>query len=373
MNAFLVSDERSPISTIRQAFRRESIDCPAEHVLSYSQAVGQLANGGAELIVAVLPHDSLRSVQALDILSEIPRDESTRVIAIGPAADPKLVIRALRGVVDDYVDINDLENELAGALASWKLKRQSAKPEGKLVAVLAPSGGSGSSTLAVNVATVLAGQHGSAALIDMKLEAGDLASLLDLKPTYTLADISQNIDRLDRVFFERALVRHDSGVHLLAPPRLLADVIGVSSEGVRQAVAMARELFPYVVVDVDHSYRDEQLQVLRPADMILLVIRLDFSALRNARRTLDHLGSLGIAMDRVRLVVNRVGQPKEVPPAKAEEALGLKIFHAIPDDPKSVNRANNNGIPVVLDAPTAKVSKSVMKLAEGINGQPDPA
>ena len=69
-----------------------------------------------------------------------------------------------------------------------------------------------------------------------------------------------------------------------------------------------------------------------------------------------------------RLVVNRYGQPKEVPAAKAEEALGVKIFHFVPDDPRSVNRANNNGTPFVLETPSAKVSRSVTRLAMSING-----
>ena len=106
-----------------------------------------------------------------------------------------------------------------------------------------------------------------------------------------------------------------------------------------------------MVVDLDHSFHAEQVDVLRQADIILLVLRLDFASLRNARRTLEHLERLGIDRDRVRLVVNRYGQPKEVPFAKAEEALGLKIFHYVPDDPKSVNRANNNGVPVVTREP----------------------
>ena len=117
-------------------------------------------------------------------------------------------------------------------------------------------------------------------------------------------------------------------------------------------LTLARAVFPYVVVDLDHSFRDEQIAgaPARPTS-ILLVLRLDFASLRNARRTLDHLEQLGIPRDRLRLVVNRYGQPKEVPAAKAEEALGVKIFHYVPDDPKTVNRANNNGVPVVLESP----------------------
>ncbi len=77
---------------------------------------------------------------------------------------------------------------------------------------------------------------------------------------------------------------------------------------------------------------------------------------------------MGIDKNRLRLVVNRHGQPKEVPAAKAEAALGVKIFHYVPDDPKSVNRANNNGVPFVLETPSARVSKSVTRLAMSING-----
>ena len=131
---------------------------------------------------------------------------------------------------------------------------------------------------------------------------------------------------------------------------------------------MAKGMFPYVVADLDHGFRDVQVQALRQADVVLLVLRLDFASLRNARRTLDHLEHLGVGHDRVRLVVNRHGQPKEVPAAKAEEALGVKIFHYVPDDPRAVDRANNNGVPVVLETPSAKVSRSVTRLAVSING-----
>ena len=160
-----------------------------------------------------------------------------------------------------------------------------------------------------------------------------------------------------------------SVVSLLAPPSTYADLSHVTAEGVRQALALARNLFPYVVVDLDHTFRDEQVQALRLTDTILLVFRLDFASLRNANRTMEHLDRLGIRKDSVRLVVNRYGQAQEVPVAKAEEALGMKIFHFVPEDAKTVNRAINNGVPVVLDYPTAKVSKSLSKLAFSVNGK----
>jgi pilus assembly protein CpaE len=184
-----------------------------------------------------------------------------------------------------------------------------------------------------------------------------------------VADVCQNAARMDRVLFERSLVRHSSGVHLLAAPHLYADVGHVTTEGVHQALTLARAAFPYVVIDLDPLFQDEQLSVIHEADVILVILRLDFASLRNARRCLDHLERMSITKDHVRLVVNRYGQPGEVPAAKAEEALGVKIFHSIPDDPKTINRANNNGVPVVLQSPSAKVSKSIAALAARLNGR----
>lgn len=267
-----------------------------------------------------------------------------------------------------------LELELEVLLSRPQPQRTSAPEEpavnGEVISVLAPSGGSGASTLAVNLAALLAREHKSCALFDLRLGGGDLAALLDVKPAHTLADLCKSSARMDRTMFEGSLMRHDSGVCLLSPPRSFADIALVTTQGVRQALTLARQMFPYVVVDLDDSFHPEQTQTLHQSDLILLVLRLDFTSLRNTRRSMDHLEQLGIGKDRVRVVVNRYGQPEELPASKAEQALGVKVFHYVPDDPKTINRANNNGAPAVLESPTSKFAKSVAQLATSVNGKP---
>jgi pilus assembly protein CpaE len=340
--------------------------------MSLELAAGKLTREAPDLVIVALPSDPERALAAMAVIEAFGTAEGragATVLAVGPASDTKLVLRALRGGIDDYLDEAELDVELDVALRRWRVARTSQSPGGRMIALLAPSGGSGSSTLSVNVAAALAREHKTSALIDLKLHAGDLAPLLDLKPTYTLADLCLNVTRMDRVLFERTLVRHPSGIHLLAPPRTLADLGHITPEGVHQALIQALSAFPYVVVDLDHSFREEQTLALRQADIILLVLRLDFTSLRNCRRALEHLEQVGVAGDRVRIVANRYGQPKEVPASKAEDALGMKIAHYIPDDPKTVNRANNNGVPLILEAPSTRVSRSLVKLAASVNGQ----
>lgn len=366
--AFIISDQESVGSRVRQVLATAGQDCPVSNMATLENAPGRVSQARPDLVVLVLHGDRER---ALSLLGEMRAKLNCRTLVVGPASDPKLVLSMLRGGADDFVDETELEGELKSALARLQAGAAANMTEpGKIIAVLGPSGGCGSSTLAANIATVLAKEHKTALLVDLKLETGDLASLLDLKPNYTLANLCQNVNRMDRVMLERSLAQHASGVHLLASPQVFADIGHVTPDGVQQALSLARVLFPYIVIDLDHTFRSEQTKVLRMADVVLVVLRLEFTSLRNARRALDHLEQMGIPRDHIKLVVNRYGQAKEVPASKAEEALGMKIAHYVPEDAKSIIRANNNGVPVVLEAPSTKVSKSVSILARSVNGRP---
>src|SRR5436305_1010888 len=81
------------------------------------------------------------------------------------------------------------------------------------------------------------------ALLDLKPGRGDLAALLDLRPTFHLADLCVNAARLDQAMFEKALARHASGVHLLASPQVFGDTRLVTPQGVGQVLTLTRRLF----------------------------------------------------------------------------------------------------------------------------------
>ena len=113
------------------------------------------------------------------------------------------------------MDQADLESELEAALARIAHSKGSLSSTGELLAVLAAAGGSGASTVAVNLSAVLAKQHQKCCLVDLHPGRGDLDGLLDVKPQFTLADLCLNQARLDRAMFEKTLTRHSGGIHLL--------------------------------------------------------------------------------------------------------------------------------------------------------------
>jgi pilus assembly protein CpaE len=366
MRVFVASNNQPVTAELLDVLRSYGHDCQVSSLTQPDQAAGRLAQSRADILVVVL---SPNPDPALALVRAGRNTAVQRVLAVGPVTEPKLRLGALREGADQYLDEGHLRPELEAVLRRFSTATTVVLENGKLISILAPSGGSGSSTLAANLATALAREHKSSLLFDLNLGAGDLAALLDLKPTYTLADLCQHPTRMDRSIFERCLVKHPCGVSLLSPPRSFTDISHVTAQGVSDALALGRSIFPYVIADLDDSFHSEQTQTLRQSDVVLLVLRLDFTSLRNTQRTLDHLTQMQIHRDRVRVVVNRYGQPKELPAGKAEEALGVKIAHYVPDDPKTINRANNHGIPAVLDAPSAKVAKSVLQLAHSVNGR----
>jgi pilus assembly protein CpaE len=367
--AVLIQNASQPLGLQLCEMLQARLKCPEPKVIAFDQAEELLARGRVSILVIVL---SPAADSALNLLRKIRFQSTGPVLAVGLASDSKLILRALHEGADHYLDEADLEAQLDSVLLRLQIKEEAARqPAGQLIGVLGASGGSGSSTLAVNLASVFARDLGRCALIDLKPGIGDLAALLDVKPTHNLADLCLNVGRMDRAMFESALVTHASGVHLLAPPLMYEDVRLVTPQGVNKTLHFSRDMFRFTVVDLEDCFHEEQLAVLRQADYILLVLRLDFTSLRSAKRILSNLGQAGISTVRVRLVINRYGQAKELPLSEAEEALGQKISFLVPDDPKNINAANNAGEPVVLRTPSAKVVQSIMQIANGFNNRED--
>ncbi len=329
---------------------------------TYDELERRLPLVEAEVLAIVLSPDPERGLEALRSTRRLA--SGGYVLAVGQASEPKLILQALHAGADHYLDQAEMETALEAALA--RLQNREETPSGRMIGILGASGGSGASTLAVNVASVLAREHGKCALVDLKPGRGDLAALLDLKPAFTLADICLNVARLDRAMFEKVLVPHASGISLLAAPQVFGSTRLVTTQGVCHALSMARRLFAYVVVDLEDCFHEEQVLALRQTSAILLVSRLDFTSLRNVRRILEHLEDLEISPSRVRLVANRFGQPNELPVSEAEEALGGKLSYFVPEDARTINGANNTGIPAVLKSPSTKVSLAFTQIATSI-------
>ena len=367
MVTFIVSDDASIGSRARLALIGQGRECPPSNLIGVDQARRHLQDTNPELVVLAVGSDA---DSAMASVSRVRALVSGRILVVGGLASPREVLKVLRAGADDYVDAADLDSELGSALAHLTNAR-GWEQQGRVIAVVSPSGGGGASTVAVNLASALAMETKAkpkrdVGLIDLRLASGDLAAMLDLQPEHTLLDLCMNIDRVDRSLFERTLSSHESGVKLLASPRRFEETEPITPSAVASVLELARGAFPFVVADLDGGLPETSMETLRLADEVLVVLRLEFGSLCNARHAIEHMERRGVVRSRIKLVANRKNQPREVPIAKVEEALGSKFEHLIPDDPKAAIQSANNGSPMVRALPSSRASKAILKMAAAI-------
>ncbi len=329
-------------------------------VTSFDRIEIECVQTEADLVIVVLPKQGTRGSEVIRALRE---NWAGAIVAIGPIAESKLILRALHEGADLFVDENDLAADLEIALHRLFDKQDASAPPGRLIGVVSASGGCGVSTLAVNLAAAVARQNGKCALLDLNSGRGDLPALLDLRPQFSLGDICRNEKRLDDAMLEKTLIHHASGIHLLAaPPDFVEDRV-LTLNGVRQVVSLVRRQYATTIVDLEDCFHTEQIAVIRQVTELLVVCRLNFTSMCNTRRLLDHLRGIDLPRERIKLVANQYGQPQELPADEAERALGEKLTCFIPYDPKTVNAANNTGVPAILKHPSSRVAETIAELA----------
>jgi pilus assembly protein CpaE len=369
MVILLFSDCPTMIGRLRHLLAQGGYDCPLKNVLSIQAGLSEISAGLAkpDLVIFVSPPDPEFGPIALRKLRE---SVDAHILVIGPR-DSSMILGAVQAGANDYLDEDsDLASGLEVTLGRISASVRKRAALGQFTTVVAASGGSGRTLVATNLAVSLAKSHGRSGLFDLDLRGSDVATFLGLKPRHTIADLCRSIDKLDQRMWEQSLLDHETGVCVLAGPQTWEEARHVTVDGIQKIVQFGRSLLPHVVADLDAAWLDESAPILLQSTTILLLLRLDFAAIRNASRAVQFLNRIGVECSTVQLIATRHGENQTITPAQAEAVLGMRIRHFIPDDPQIVNACIDLGAPVITEAPRSAFAKAIGSLAESIAGPP---
>ncbi|MBI1346358.1 P-loop NTPase [bacterium] len=369
MKILIVSENPPLADKLRLILSRVGHDCPAENLVALEKAAQTLTlhNESGTSVIVALGKDGLAALQTIEQLRQKTKG---LIIAVG-SKDAELILAAVHAGADDYIDESLVEDELPRSLARQCAAKGLTTPQGELVLILSGSGGSGRSQIAANLSVSLARIQGRSCLIELDLCGGNCASMLSLKPRHTILDLCRYSDKLDRKTLEKTLIAHESGVSLLPAPNEVVRPDTIRGDFVERFVKETRSMFPQVIIDYQDLWNEDLLKRLAGQNArILLVTRLDFNSVCNASRTLNQLERLGIENQRIQIIANRYGEFGSVSPKKIEQTLSIHIDHLLPDDPGTVLRSINSGIPYVIESPTLPLSKALSGLADSLVGVP---
>lgn len=277
------------------------------------------------------------------------------------------LVRGVRSGFRDFLRFPLDRDEVLAALSRIELARGRAR-RGRVFTLFSPKGGSGLTTLTVNLGIFLAKElKKKVGLIDLDLEFGDIPFFLNLSPATTLEDLADGAPLLTRKRLKEALVPHVSGVEVLAAPREIQQAERVSEEGIRQVIREMQEEFDFVLINTASSLSPVTLRALDSSDVILLLTLPHLAAIAHAKRTLDVFKTLGYER-RVRLVINRLSPEDDVSAADVERTLGLPVLMTLPSDYRQVMPAMNRGLSLWEYAPRSPVTRAIFALAQELAG-----
>lgn len=314
--------------------------------------------------------------KALQMIGEISRTRpECSILVISSSTDSQLILQAMRAGVKEFLTQPVRTEDLVSAIdriSESRFGRGEGKSRGcQVISVCGATGGVGSTSIAVNLGCVLAQDpNNSVCLVDLDLALGDADVFLDTIPEYTIADVAQNIARLDFGLLKRSLTKHASGLYLLPRPVQLQDSNDITPDDVQRMIGLLKATFTQVIIDNSKSFTPLDFIAMQMANDVLMVTQLDLPCLRNVVRLLSSFQQQEGLKEKVKILVNRVGidSSGHISLKKAQETFGQEIFWQLPNDYRVMVDVRNNGVPLIEQAPRAGLTQSIIGLANALKG-----
>lgn len=304
----------------------------------------------------------------------------TAIVIISIQGEPEYLRKAMAAGARDYLvkpfSSSDLSETIRRVSNSYKMRSsrptippvtettpEPDPPAKKIMVVFSSKGGVGKTTLSCNLAVCLAQEtRKKVALVDLNLQGGDVAIMLNLSPKGTIAELVQEEDRLEYSLVNTYLTPHMSGLKVLPAPLRPEQAEVVTASHVEEILTLLKSNFDFVIVDTSPLFNDLNLSALEMADDILLTFTRDLPSIKHVKTDLEVLETLNQSA-KVKLVMNQSTLDYGIAISDLEKSLNASPAAILPYDEKTVLSSVNKGHPFVLTQANSRIAQSIRSFA----------
>jgi pilus assembly protein CpaE len=301
------------------------------------------------------------------ILDRFPQ---TTIFTVCDDSSSDTILKIMRAGATEYllkpVSELDLDSALQKLGRLWTVRPGAESELSRTISIFSPKGGVGVTTLAINLATNIYDMTKKPTiLVDLDLDAGDVTTFLNLKPSYTISDVTVNITRLDKSFLKGVVTKHESGIYVLAEPQKVEEAVSVSAQDLRKVINLLKTMFSYIIIDNAPSLDERTITAIEMSDRVYLTFVLSLPGIKNIQRYLNYFDKTG-AKKKLKLVVSRYMKRGDIKIEDAEKVLNFPISWAIPNDYANAISCLNKGVPVSTGAPKSQLNTSIREFASSV-------
>jgi pilus assembly protein CpaE len=374
MRVLLIDDEPFYHKLIRNALKEAEYHL--EYAKSGQEGLAKISSFDPELLIVDLMLPEMDGFEILGRLRRDPKFSHIPVIVVTAKDELGEKLKAFEMGADDYLvkpfQPEELEARLGilarrGKAAQFVqgLKNDIRHTHAILVTVHSLRGGLGCSSIALNLGLAFHKLwEKPTLLVDGVLTAGQLALMLDAKPSTTWESlVGLDHESLDDGVIDQLICAHESGIQFIASPRFPIAADMFTPETLHVLVEKLKSRNEFIVADISHDFSDMAIQLLSLSNTILLVMAPEVASLRTTISALEVYDRLGIAPDKVKIVLNNNSSNPAIKPAQLEKILKRSPDFVLPFEPHEVNRALNYGKPFLLNKPDLPICLGLEKMA----------
>ncbi|HEU4930999.1 MAG TPA: AAA family ATPase [Pyrinomonadaceae bacterium] len=297
------------------------------------------------------------------------KSPNTAIISTSNEPVPALILGSMRAGAREFLQLPILPDEfrtVMDRMMEFSATVESpTKKKAHVMATFSGKGGAGVSFLATNLAAAM---PDSTLLVDLNLQAGDVASFLGLDVKYSLTDFVRNRARLDDSLMTSLITQYSSDLALLPAPLEAHEAEDIGPQDLSEILYLLGQRYEHIIIDLPHTFDPVTVAALDLADDILLVLTLDIPGIRSTKRALKVFDRLNYPKRKVHVIVNRFSKNNDVPLQKIETHLGEQLIGFVPNDYRKVMDSINLGRPLVQSDAGSKISLEIKRIAALVKG-----